>query len=117
MALIDQSSKKIVPFDSATYRPMRRNTALFKPPRPRRGADPYSRAMATDQPFQIEPYSFPGGSLGGLGDLAGATGIPAIDNVIDTTQAQIAQARRALQVTAAASVVAAVCGLILVSRR
>lgn len=114
MALIDEGSKKIVPFDSATYRPLRRSTSLFKPPRPRPAGDIYSRDMRQFRPLQIDPYSFP---TGGLGDLAGATGIPAIDSVIDSTQGQIAQAKRALQITAAASVVAAVCGLILVSRR
>lgn len=114
MALIDESSKKIVPFDAATYRPMRRTKPLFKPPRPRPPSDKYSREMAEYRPVQVDPYSFP---TGGLGDLSGATGIPAIDGVIESTQAQIAQAKRALQITAIASSVAALCGLILVTRR
>ncbi|MEO7827197.1 MAG: hypothetical protein ABIR60_08660 [Allosphingosinicella sp.] len=116
------SSSKIVPFDSATYPvgKLRRTRPLFKVPRPRSMPNYYDQQMQAHRPVQVDPYSFPAGALsglGGLGDLAGATGIPAIDAVVNDAQVQLAAAKRALQITAVASAIAAVCGLILVADR
>lgn len=66
-------------------------------------------------PRPIDPFLLPEGGLGGLGDV-GDLGIPAVDAVIAQANKKLDQAVVMLKVTAAASTIAAVTGLILLAR-
>jgi hypothetical protein len=66
-------------------------------------------------PRPIDPYLLPEGGIGGLGDM-GTVGIPAVDAVIAQADKKLGQAVLMLKVTAAASTIAAVTGLILLAR-
>jgi hypothetical protein len=71
----------------------------------------YTRAIAR-QPVPIDPYSFPSGGLGGLGDVV-ATGIPVVDQFIAEANKKADSLVLATQVGAVCSVIGAVAGLLL----
>lgn len=79
----------------------------------RKRADYMTRIRRHPRP--IDPYLLPEGGIGGLGDI-GTVGIPAVDAVIAQADKKIDQAVLMLKITAAASTIAALTGLILVAR-
>ncbi len=87
--------------------------------RARAAADPYSVALRSRAPTQIDPYQFPTGSLAGLedlGDAAGGTGIDFIDNAVSSAKGQIEEATLAARITAAAAVISAAASIFLIAK-
>jgi hypothetical protein len=79
--------------------------------RPKRGIDFYSGVLRT-QPKVVDVYQ----RAGGLGELAGQTGIPAIDLVLDSAEAKADQATLALKLNLAASAASLAVSLLLLYR-
>ena len=80
-------------------------------PRPKAGVDFYSGVLRA-QPKVVDVYR----RHGGLGDLAGQTGIPAIDLVLDSASAKADQAALALKLNLAASAASLAVSLLLLYR-
>ena len=80
-------------------------------PRPKRGVDYYSGVLRAQRPV-VDVYQ----RAGGLGDLAGETGIPAIDGLLDTAGVKLEQIAQGAKIAMALSAAGLGVSLIMLYR-